>query len=221
MQFSATQFYSSKKDEEGILKKVAKKVLPKKWFMSEEEQRAELTRQQMKDNVKGGMKEMLKDAPFPVKMMGRLITPLLSRVASDFSETMAEQQRSIETILEDSKAYILGDDVAVQALGEPIKIGTPFSQSSSTSIINGQKTSNMQLGFPVSGSKSSGMAQAIATQSGLSELLLQVDGRQINVNLSRRGAPSKRVGKNHRVGSSSDDDDNIIEAEIIEKEPKK
>jgi hypothetical protein len=113
----------------------------------------------------------------------------------------------------------LGDEVAIQALGEPITIGTPFSQSSSTSIINGQKTANIQLGFPVSGSRSSGVAQASATQSGLSSLLLEVDGRQIQVSLSKRGSSSKRVGKNHR--GPSDDDDNIIEAEIIEKEVKK
>ena len=218
---TTTRLYSSKKNNDGILKKAAKKFLPKKWFQSEEEQKAELTRKQVKDNVKGGIKEMLKDAPLPIRMMGSMMSPLLSRVASDLSESMAEQQKSIEQVLDDARAYILGDDMAIQALGEPVRIGSPFSQSSSTSIINGQKTTNIQLAFPVNGSRGSGVAQATATQSGLSDLVLQVDGRQIRVNLSRKGS-SSRVGRNHRSSGriGSKDDDNIIEAEIIEKETK-
>ncbi|CAB9497575.1 expressed unknown protein [Seminavis robusta] len=217
-----TRLYSSPKKDDGILKKVAKTLLPKKWFQSEEEKKAELVRQQARDNVKGGIKEMLKGAPLPVRMMGSMVAPLLSRVASDLSESVAEQQRTIESVLEDSRGYILGDDVACQALGEPIRVGSPFSQSSSTSIINGQKTVNIILGFPVEGSRSSGVAQAQANENGISQLLLQVDGRQIHVSLAKR---KNAIGKNHRSTNKSyfagDDDDNIIEAEIIEKDTKK
>jgi len=214
-----TRLYSSK-DDSGLLKRVAKTLLPKKWFQSEEEQKADLARQEVKDQVQGGIKELLKDAPLPVRMMGSLISPLLSNVASNLSESLAEQQKSMDSVLEDSRAYILGDDVALQALGEPIQVGTPFSQSSSTSIMNGQKTTKIVLGFPVEGSVASGVAQAEANEQGVSRLVLQVNGRQINVSLSRRGSPSAsgRVGKNHQMrkaGSSMDD--NIIEAEIIEK----
>ena len=213
-----SRLYSSKKNDEGILKKVAKSILPKKWFQSEEEQKAELARQQVKDNVSGGIKELLKDAPLPVRMMGSLVSPLLSRVASDLQEGMAEQQRTVENVLDDARAYLLGDEVALQALGEPIQLGAPFSQSSSTSIINGQKSVNIALQFPVEGSRGSGVAQARANENGISQLVLQVNGRQINVSLSRRGSPSGRVGRNHRTTSRNDDD--IIEAEIIEENKK-
>lgn len=207
--------------DDGFLKKVAKTILPKKWFQSEEEQRAELAKQKVKDEVSGGISEMLKGAPLPIKMMGKMISPLLSNLASEMSESMAEQQRTIEELLDDSRAYILGDSVAIQSLGEPIQLGAPFSQSSSTSIINGQRSVQVELGFPVQGSRSSGIATARATQSGISQLILQVDGRQIQVSLAKRGAPSK-IGRNHVQGSfKSGDDDNIIEAEIIEKDVRK
>lgn len=218
---SQTRLYFSKKDE-GILEKMAKTVLPSKWFQSEEERKAALAKQEVKDNVSGGIQEILKDAPLPVRMMGKMISPILSKVASDLSESMAEQQQQLETILDDSRLFMLGDDVAVQALGEPIQVGAPFSQSSSTTIINGEKSVSISIGFPVEGSRSSGMAQAQANQNGITRLVLEVDGRQINVGLSRRGSPSGRVGKNHRTMSSMNkDDDTIIEAEIIEKDSAK
>lgn len=215
---TTTRLYSSNEDE-GMLKKMAKSVLPKKWFQSEEEQKVELARQQVKDNVSGSIKELLKDAPLPVRMVGSMVAPLLSRAASELSEGMAEQQQQVETVIRDAKALILGDDVACQAIGEPIQVGAPFSQSSSTSIINGQKSVNIALAFPVEGSRSSGVAQAQANQNGITQLVLQVDGRQINVSLSKRGTSSGRVGKNHQTGGSKYDDGDIIEAEIIEKDP--
>jgi hypothetical protein len=219
---TTTRLFSSGKNnnkEEGILKKVAKTFLPKSWFQTDQEKKAELARQQVKDNVKGGIQEMFKDAPLPVRIMGSMISPLLSRVASDLSESMAEQQRSVESVIDDARAFIIGDDVALQALGEPIQVGTPFSQSSSTTSINGQKTTNIAIAFPVQGSRSSGVAQAQANQNGIVQLVLQVDGRQVHVSLNKRGS---HVGKNHILRKSYEgDDDNIIEAEIIEKDTKR
>lgn len=214
---------SSKNNDDNILTRAAKKVLPS-WFQSEEEQKAALAKKQVKDNVKGGIQELLKDAPLPVRMMGGMVAPLLSSLASTVSESMAEQQRTIETVLEDAQAYMLGDDAALQALGEPLQVGAPFSQSSSTTIINGQKTVNLVIGFPVEGSCGSGMAQAQATDQGINRLTLQVNGgQQINVSLMKRGSASSssRIdGKAERM-FPSDDDDTIIEAEIIEKDVKR
>lgn len=217
---TTTRLFSSGNNnkDEGVLKRVAKTFLPKSWFQTDQEKKAELVRQQVKDNVRGGIQEMLKDAPFPVRIMGSMISPLLSRVASDLSESVAEQQRSVESVIEDARAFIIGDDVALLALGEPIQVGTPFSQSSSTTIVNGQKATNIAIAFPVQGSRSSGVAQAQANQNGIVQLVLQVDGRQVHVSLNKRGA---HVGKNHLRKSYEGDDDNIIEAEIIEKDTKK
>lgn len=211
-----TRLYSSKKEQGGFLDNVVKTILPKKWFHSEEEQEAELARQEVKDNVKGGIKELLKDAPLPAKMMGSLLSPILSRVASDLQEGMVDQQRTIEDILDDARACLLGDEVVLGALGEPLQVGAPFSQSSSTSIINGQKSVNVAIGFPVEGSRARAQAQAQYQNGSITQLTLQVDGRLINVSLSRRASPSGRVGRNHRTMMTDD----IIEAEIVAEDKK-
>jgi len=203
---------NSGKKKDNIFKRAAKKLLPS-IFSSEEEQRAELARKETKAKVKGGIQELLKDAPLPIRMMGNMLSPLLSQAATQMSEAVAEQQQTMEQVMDDTRAYLLVDEVALQALGEPIHVGNPFSQSSSTTIINGQRTVKLALGFPVNGSRASGTVQAQATDQGIQQLLLQVNGRTINVGLSKRSGlrSSRGIGKNHM-------DDNIIEAEIIEKD---
>lgn len=212
------RMYSSSKKNENFLKKIGTKLGIIK--QSEEEERKELARQQVKDNVSGGIKALLKDAPLPVKMFGSVLAPLLSKAASSMSESIAEQENAIERVLDDSRGYILGDDVALRALGgAPVQVGAPFSQSSSTMVVNGQKKVNIALSFPVEGSSRSGIAQAQATDRGINRLTLEVDGQQINVSLTKQSSPSRsasRIGKNH-----FDDDDDIIEAEVIEKVTKK
>ena len=212
------RMYSSSKKNDNIFKKVATKLGIIK--QSEEEEKKELARQKVKDNISGGIKELLKDAPLPVKMFGSVMAPLLSKAASSLGESIAEQENAIERILDDSREYILRDDVALRALGgAPVQIGAPFSQSSSTMVINGQKTVNIALSFPVEGGSRSGMAQARATDQGINNLILEVEGKQIKVSLTKQSSPSgssSRLGKNHL-----DDDDNIIEAEVIEKVTKK
>ena len=213
------RLYSSSNKNENFLKKAATKLGIIK--QSQEEEKAELARQQVKDNVSGGIKELLKDAPLPIKMFGSVLAPLISKAASKMGESIAEQETQIERVLDESRGLILGDDVALNALGgAPVQVGAPFSQSSSTMVVNGQKAVNIALSFPVEGSSRSGMAQAQATDKGINRLLLEVDGRQIDVSLTKRAFPSSssssRLGKNHL-----DDDDNIIEAEVIEKITKK
>jgi hypothetical protein len=49
-----------------------------------------------------------------------------------------------------------------EALGEPIKIEPIFSQSSSTTTVNGKKTVRIKDSFQVVGSQESGVATMIA-----------------------------------------------------------
>ena len=72
---------NSNKDEGGVLgglKKAAKSILPASWFQSEKEKKAAIERPRVKDEVSGGIKEMLKDAPLPIRMMGSMMGPLVS-----------------------------------------------------------------------------------------------------------------------------------------------
>ena len=144
-----------------------------------------------------------------------MVSPLLSSMASSLADTMAEQQRTTEQLMDDARGYLMGDPAVATVLGEPISLGTPFSQSSATTSINGKTQTRVELGMPVFGSRGSGTVRLLATQDGISQLLLEAGGRSINVSLTRKSRSS--------FGSSGfkvNGDDNIIEAEVIEKKAK-
>ena len=139
----ATRLYfsSQKEQDEGFLSKLgkaAKSVLPTKWFGTDEEKAKLQRRKEVRDEISGGLNEILKDAPLPIKMVGKMMGPLMGKMASSLAETVAEQQRTTEGLLEDARGYLMNDPAVTGALGEPISVGSPFSQSSSTSSINGK-----------------------------------------------------------------------------------
>ena len=216
------RLYSRKSNDEdnGIISKVGdavKSILPTKWFSTKEEKAALTRREEVKENISGGLNEMLKDAPLPLKMMGKIAAPLLSTMASSLAETMADQQRTTAAVLEDARGYLMNDPAVTSLLGDSISVGNPFSQSSSTTNINGQTQSRVELAMPVSGSRGSGVARLVASQEEISQLVVEAGGSAINVNLTKQKFASSGGGSSY---SSSRDDDNIIEAEIIDKETK-
>ena len=216
-------FSSSNSDNAGILSKLkgaAKSILPKKWFQTDEEKQAALERKRVKQEVKGSIQQVLKDAPLPVKMLGGMIAPLLSSVMSTVAEQVGEQQRAMDALLEDARVYLVRDFVASQALGEPITVSAPFSQSSSTVMINGKTTTNIQATFNVMGSKSSGVARMDATEAGITSLVLDVNGRPIRVNIS--SSSGSEVGdssyyKKTSLGKNPKNAGDIIDVEFVEK----
>ena len=93
----------------GILSRVGsavKSALPNKWFRSEEEKQKLQRQKEVRDGISGSLNEVLKDAPLGMRMMGRMVGPLMGRVASGFAETMAEQQRATEALLEQAQASL-------------------------------------------------------------------------------------------------------------------
>lgn len=217
-----TRLYSSRnnKDNAGILSKIGskvKRVLPTKWFGSKEEKKAQLVKKEATAQVTAGIQEMLKDAPPGIRMMGKMIAPLVGKFASTMAATMKDQQEKMQVIMEDTQRYCVNDDAVTSVLGVPIQIGAPMSQSSSTVSINGKTQARIELGIPVSGPMGSGMARVMASQDGISQLQVEAGGRVINVNLS--GSSSKRRSTSKgKFSSSGSGKDNIIEAEIIEAE---
>ena len=213
-------YFSSQRDGEGaygFLSKVGsavKSALPTKWFGSEEENLQLQRRKEVRQQVSGGLDEMLRDAPLGMRMMGKMISPLMSAAASTMSEAMAEQQRTTETVLEDARAYLSADGQVIEWMGNPIQIGMPFSQSSSSTIINGIKQTRVELAVPISGGNGSGVARILATEEGIAQLQVEAGGRVINVNLSAPPRPNQQYMSNY------DDDDGIIEAEIVDKDTK-
>jgi hypothetical protein len=222
-----TRLYSSKKDSSGSgsgsgiiskVKNVVKSILPTSWFQSEKEKKAAIQRKIVKDEVKGSLAAMLKDAPLPVRMIGSMIAPLMSTVMAGLAESMAEQQATIESVLKDARSYLAADAGVASIIGSGIQLGQPQSQSASSTNINGQKTSRIELGLPVTGSLGTGTVRLSAANGKIEKLQVEANGKVIAVNLSSNGGPWRR--KSAFSGSSSSSGDDIIEAEIIEKKTK-
>ncbi|KAL3922174.1 MAG: hypothetical protein SGILL_002347 [Bacillariaceae sp.] len=200
----------------GKLGKAAKSMLPTNLFGSEEEKEKLARKQEVKDQVKGSMDEMLKNAPLGVRMMGKMVAPLMGNLASTMAEGFSEQQRATEGLLDDARELILSDAAVTQVMGTPIQIGAPFSQSSSMSSVNGKAQSRIELALNISGPKRSGIARILATEDGISQLLVESGGQLFDVNLASRGRRSGgSVPKSFGGGGG---DENIIEAEIIDKD---
>jgi hypothetical protein len=215
---SSTRRYSSSKND-GFLDKVkdvAKSILPKKWFQSEEEKQTAIERRRVEKDVSGGIQTMLKDFPLPVRMLGSMVAPLISGLAAEISE----QQRQVEDLLEDARAYLLRDPAASLALGEPITVQPPFSQSSSTISVNGQTRSQTQAAFNVMGSQSAGVARMEASQGQISSLILDVNGRSIRVNLSSSSPKFSQGDFTSSLGKNPRNKGEIIDVEFVEKEEK-
>ena len=223
-------------------KSVARKVLPTKWFGSKEEKEALERKQLVKDRVRGELDQMLKGAPLPIQMFGKYVAaPMMGKIASKLAEVGRQQQETMEAILDEARTLLLNDPEIVELLGKPLQIGTPFSQRSSTTVINGVRQMRTEFEVEVSGSIGSGVCRIIATTEGIGQLLVESNGKVYNIDLTSRGTMSsskqfsskaKSKAKSRSRSSTStpskqsasrfrgNDEDNIIEAEIIDKETK-
>ena len=201
-----------------VIPEGAKKFLPSKWFRTDEEKRAAIERKRRQDEISGALDQTLKDAPLGVRLMGKAAGKIFSKVASGLAETMEEQSRQMEDLLQDARSYIVADGIVSNVLGEPITVGMPFSQSSSTIISNGAKSVNIQAIFEASGSRSAGVATMVANGNGIQRLRVDVAGRSFEVD-TRGGRPPSNVGGGYVSGQKSPKKKgDIIDAEIIDAE---
>jgi hypothetical protein len=194
------------------------------FLQSNEEKQAALQRKQVKQDIKGGIQQVLKDAPLPIRMMGGMIAPLLGSAVSQLGEAMSSQQELVDTLLQEAQANMVSDATVLQVLGEPIIVGAPFQQGSSTSIINGVSTTRVQAAFSVQGSKGEGVAQMDATQDGITSLIINVNGRSITVGSgtttviggrTTSTSYSSSFGKTN-LGKNPRNTGDIIDAEFVE-----
>lgn len=220
------RLYSSRRgndEDEGIMSKMKDKMKSFVPFLKTEEQKtAAIQRQERKDEVTGGIDKMLKDAPLGIRMMGKMIAPIIGKVASNLAEAVAEQSRAMEDLLNDAQTFIMMDAQALQQLGEPIQVSMPFSQSSSTMSVNGKTTKNIQSSFQVTGSYASGTATMIANESGISNLTLNISGRDYNIdvsgnNKSNWSSPPPSGNTSNLGRNTNNNKDDVIDAEFIDK----
>ena len=223
-----TRLYSSlfnnnddKKD--GILTKLkdkAKSYLPKKW-LSEKDQKKQASierKREMKNELNSSLNTLLKDAPLAIRMMGKLVAPLVSTMA----ETFREQGEIISDVLYSAEELILGDDTARNVLGSSIQVGAPFSQSSNSSSINGVTTAKIQVSFPVQGQYQSGIATVVASSAGntkpnIESLMLEVLGQRYSIGLIKSAGGDVYSGQASVVGKKKVRKGDIIDAEFVDK----
>lgn len=196
-----------KKAGGNILKKAGSKIKSIIPFGSKTEE--EKLAKQRKAEIKGGINTMLKDMPLPVRLMGRMVAPLLSKAA----DQIAEQSRQAADMMEEARARIVNDPVVTSKLGEPVQVGQPFSQSSSTIVINGKSSARIKISFQVGGPYGNGVATMESADGEIVNLVVNVNGMNINV-----GSGGYKFGSSSLTSSSSSSKKgDIIEAEIIEK----
>ena len=206
--------------------RTARKILPTKWFGTKEEKEALERKQLVKSRVQGELDQMLKGAPLPIKIFAKYVAaPMMGKIASTVAEAGRQQQETMEAILDEARELLLNDSEIVGLLGTPIQIGMPFSQMSSTTVINGRRQMRSEFSVEISGPIGNGVSRIVASNEGIGQLLFESNGKMYNVDLSSRGrmksaSPTKRSRPKSSGKYSGNDDDNIIEAEIIDKETK-
>ena len=90
-------------------------------------------KKQVKNKIQGELNDLLKGAPLPIRTFVKYaVAPMLGKLASKVAEGVEEQRKTMEKILDDTRSYLLNDDEITNLLGEPIQLGTPFAQSSSS-----------------------------------------------------------------------------------------
>jgi hypothetical protein len=164
-------------------------------------------------------------------MFGKMMKPIVGKLIGGMAQAMEEQQKQMSEMLLDARNYIVQDPNAVQLLGEPVEMGSPLSQSSSSMSVNGETRSNLQASFEVRGGRGTGIATISAVNGRIENLSLKIDGRNIAVDVTKRGDASYQsanessswdygtnkstpgsIGKNRNVK-----DDDVIDAEFVEK----
>jgi len=222
--FSRDNSRNSNDDEDKSFLGKVKNLVPS--FLKPKKDTGRLTqREKAKDQVSSSIDTMLKDAPLGVRMMGKMIKPIISSAVGSLAEAVEEQSRQMSDLLDDARMYIVSDQVAISELGEPIEVGSPFSQSSSTMSVNGKTKSSINASFEVRGTRGSGIATIDATDGKISSLSLNVNGRRFNIDVTG-GPKSTTVGGSAKRGSGLGknrvfNDDDIIDAEFVEKKVEK
>jgi Cytochrome oxidase complex assembly protein 1 len=207
----------------GQVKKIAQKFLPSTWFRTEEEKREIAEQKRIQSDIQTGIQQIFKDAPLPIRMVSNMIGPIFSSMMSSIAETAASQQSMVDIVYDQAVQSIQTDPAVQMVLGDRITVGRPFSQSSSSSSINGATTIRIELAFPISGRLGEGIGRLVASASGnnnpiVQTLEVQANGNVIDIN-TRISSSSQRL-KSYAPNSSYKGDSNIIDAEIIEKDTK-
>ena len=189
---------------------------------------------------------IFKDAPLGVRMMGKMIKPLVGNLVGNLAQAMEDQNRAMEDLMNDAKYYIAADSNAMRSLGldsnGTIEVSAPFSQSSSTVSINGKTESRIQASFQVISTSSRGMGGGVATMSAVNgsidSLYLNVNGRNVLIDTTKSAGSSasydsssgqtivddfdwKAKKASNGIGKNHNRKGDVIDAEFVDKKVNK
>jgi ABC-type Fe2+-enterobactin transport system substrate-binding protein len=117
--------------------------------------RGEQERRRQRQELTRDVKDALRPFPWPFRAFGNTMANTVNRV-------WTRESAKAEVLIADAQSRICSDRDARTALGEPITTGRIFSQSVSTSSVNGTKSTKIQISFEVMGSHKSGVATMLA-----------------------------------------------------------
>ena len=104
-------------------------------------------------------------------------------------------------------------------LGPDVTIGATFSTSSSSSNINGVKTSNMMLQCACTGSRGQGVVairgQSSGDQVAVASLQVQANGQMFDVPTLRGGGGGGGGGGQSSSGGATRDSGGVIDVDVI------
>jgi len=177
----------------------------------------ELVRREEQKRFDSAIDNFLKDAPFPAKIAGELIKGVGGMVAGMAAET----RNDVAEVLLEAERSLRLDSEAVDLLGTEIRCGAPFSQSYSSTSINGKVSKQIILQVPVQGTKGAGTASisAVAGFDGnivLNNLSLRTSSFSRNIGMS---SPEDLTNSRTQARPQRDESRssaNIIDAEIVE-----
>lgn len=157
-------------------------------------EQSNVVKRKAKNDISNGINAMLKDAPLAVRLMGKIVSPIIGQVAGTMAKAMEEQSRQLDDCLDDARSFIIQDAFAVRELGEPVVLGRPFNQSSSSMSINGQTKSNIQAQFEVQGSMGRGIATMNASDGKISRLDVIVNDKNYGIDVEGRQRKTEAMG---------------------------
>ena len=105
---------------------------------------------------------------------------------ADMQRSMVQDQQSMKVLLSDASDFLFNDIAVRNVLGTNIELGTPFSKTSSSTMVNGVTKSRLELIIPVSGTQNTGRVRLVANQEGIMQLEVDVGRRIINVPLDKQ-----------------------------------
>jgi len=142
--------------------------------------------QQAQNELAHGLDQLTKDAPLPIKLMGKLMKPLLNRTVAD----VTAQQEKIELILIRGANLISKELNSSQSSTSTLiktTLSTPHmsSSSSSSSTINGKSTTTLQISSYINnfGQANSGVAEISVSNEVIIRIKVTMhDGTKFTIN---------------------------------------